>query len=598
MIIVGTSGNDDLDGTVDDDLIQGLAGDDILDGIAGNDQLEGGADNDFYKVRDADTIIVELAGEGTDIIHAFVSYTLTAGASVELLSTYQISATDSIDLTGNELVQTIWGNNGSNILRGGGGADTMLGFGGNDTYYITDGTERVLENAGGGTDVVLSSVSYTLTADSHVELLSTASVGGTDDLSLTGNALAQTIWGNQGENTLRGGGGADTLIGFGGDDVYFVTDGQERIIEEGSGGTDIVYASVSFALATGASVELLSTDSIAGTAAINLTGNDLNNTIWGNNGTNTLNGLGGADVMAGFGGDDIYVIDNAADIVVEQAGQGNDTIQVGVTYTLAAGVSVENIVRVSGNTIAVLRGNEIAQTITGGTGDDTLFGGGGDDTLIGSTNANSLARDILDGGTGADTMVGGNESDIYYVDNIGDVVTETGNQGNDIVYTTTSYTLAAGTSVELLSTISIADTTAINLTGNDQVNHVWGNNGDNIVNGGLGNDVLYSFNGNDIYAFTTALGANNVDRILDFSSGLDRIGLDDAIFSGIGTPGSFNAGAFVNGTAAGDADDRIIYDQATGNLFYDADGNGAGAAVLFATFDTKPALTQLDFAVI
>jgi Ca2+-binding RTX toxin-like protein len=110
--------------------------------------------------------------------------------------------------------------------------------------------------------------------------------------------------------------------------------------------------------------------------------------------------------------------------------------------------------------------------------------------------------------------------------------------------------------------------------------------------------VLVGFGGADVFAFTTAAAAGNADVIADFLAGTDKIALDDAVFAGIGTPGSFNAAAFVAGTAAADADDRIIYNAANGQLFYDADGNGAGAAVLLATLQGTPTLTASDFQVI
>jgi len=110
-----------------------------------------------------------------------------------------------------------------------------------------------------------------------------------------------------------------------------------------------------------------------------------------------------------------------------------------------------------------------------------------------------------------------------------------------------------------------------------------------------GNDTLRGFGGADRFDFTTALGAGNVDLIVDMTSGVDKIGLEDAIFTAIGA--SLDANEFVIGAAAGDADDRIIYNQATGQLFYDADGNGAGAAVLFATLQNAPAITVTDFTV-
>ena len=119
-----------------------------------------------------------------------------------------------------------------------------------------------------------------------------------------------------------------------------------------------------------------------------------------------------------------------------------------------------------------------------------------------------------------------------------------------------------------------------------------------MLNGGAGADQLFGRGGIDTFAFTTALGGGNVDAILDFVSGADKIGLDDAIFAGIGAPGSFNANAFVSGGAAADGDDRIVYNQATGQLFYDADGSGGGAAVLFATLSGAPIIGAGDFTVI
>jgi Ca2+-binding RTX toxin-like protein len=121
------------------------------------------------------------------------------------------------------------------------------------------------------------------------------------------------------------------------------------------------------------------------------------------------------------------------------------------------------------------------------------------------------------------------------------------------------------------------------------------------LNGGAGADLMQGFAGNDRFAFTTTLGAGNVDRIIDFAAGADKIALDDAVFTAIGPLGPLgplNANAFVNGNAAADSSDRIIYNAATGQLFYDRDGTGAVAAVLFATLDAHPALAAGDFMVI
>ena len=190
---------------------------------------------------------------------------------------------------------------------------------------------------------------------------------------------------------------------------------------------------------------------------------------------------------------------------------------------------------------------------------------------------------------------GGNDS--YFVDS-DDTVIEYAGQGHDIVYARSSHVLHAGFEIEVLGTADNSATTAINLKGNELANYVSGNAGAKSIDGGAGADYLEGRGGADSFAFTTALGAGNVDMIADFLAGTDKIALDDAIFAGIGTPGSFNANAFVVGSAALDADDRIIYNQAAGQLLYDADGNGGGAAVLFATLSGAPALGASDFTVI
>ena len=119
----------------------------------------------------------------------------------------------------------------------------------------------------------------------------------------------------------------------------------------------------------------------------------------------------------------------------------------------------------------------------------------------------------------------------------------------------------------------------------------------NRLAGALGADTLVGAGGADSFLFDTALGGGNVDTIADFAAGDDTIVLDDAAFAGLGL-GALAAGAFRVGTAATDGDDRIVYNQATGALLFDADGNGIGAAVQFATLQGAPVITASDFTVI
>ena len=90
---------------------------------------------------------------------------------------------------------------------------------------------------------------------------------------------------------------------------------------------------------------------------------------------------------------------------------------------------------------------------------------------------------------------------------------------------------------------------------------------------------------------------SNADGIGDFQAGLDRIGIDNAVFSGL-DGGALPAGAFTTGSAAKDADDRIIYDPTTGALWFDADGSGSGAAMQFAQVQQNLTLSGTDFVVI
>jgi uncharacterized protein (TIGR01370 family) len=331
-------------------------------------------------------------------------------------------------------------------------------------------------------------------------------------------------------------------------------------------------------LYTTSSYSTLGTFAYPATAgADTLVGGDGPNQIAGLGGNDYLDGGAGADTLSGNGGDDSFIVDNAGDLTIEGTGGGNDRVFASVSYTLAAGASVELMSTDwhAGTDAINLTGNELANVIYGNAGDNRL-----------------------DGRAGADAMIGWGGNDWFFVDNAGDYIGgESASEGNgDRVFASASYTLSAGAHIENMSTDFHAGTAAINLTGNELGNLIYGNAGGNVLDGKQGNDALVGFGGADTFAFTTALGATNVDTIADFGAD-DVIALDDAVFSGLSL-GALSANAFVTGSAAGDADDRIIYNQATGQLFYDADGNGAGSQVLFATLSGSPIVTAGDFMVI
>nr|MBA2771892.1 M10 family metallopeptidase C-terminal domain-containing protein [Sphingomonas sp.] len=333
----------------------------------------------------------------------------------------------------------------------------------------------------------------------------------------------------------------------------------------------------------------------SGVVIENAIGGSGNDTLIGNSGRNVLSGGGGADTMQGRLGNDIYTVNDIGDVVIEAANEGIDLVRSSVSYTLPD--NVERLTLVGAAAISGT-GNALNNVIIGNRAANTLTGGAG--------------NDILNGGLGADTLVGGTGNDIYVVENVGDVVTEAAGEGIDLVKSSLSYTL--GDNVERLTLIG---TGAISGAGNARNNAITGNSaanelrgergndrlsgggGADDINGGIGNDRLSGGAGADGFYFDTALNAvSNVDKILDFSAVADSIYLDQSIFTGIGALGDLAEVAFHLGTAAADADDRIIYDQPTGNLYYDADGNGAGSAILFAQLTPETTLSNLDFILI
>jgi trimeric autotransporter adhesin len=280
----------------------------------------------------------------------------------------------------------------------------MTGGLGNDVYIVDNIGDIVVEAAGGGTDTVQASISYALTA--NVENLQ---LTGTTNINGTGNALNNNLTGNSGNNVLDGGVGADTMAGGAGNDTYIVDNAGDVISEAVSAGTDSVQASVSYALAN--NIENLT---LIGIAAINATGNTLNNVLTGNGADNTLDGGAGTDTMVGGAGNDTYLVDSTSDVVTELSGEGIDTVRANVGYVL--GLNIENLT-LTGTTNISGTGNSLNNVLTGNSGNNSLSGGAGDDTM--------------DGGVGADTMVGGTGNDLYVVDNAADVVTELAGEGLD-----------------------------------------------------------------------------------------------------------------------------------------------------------------------
>jgi VCBS repeat-containing protein len=465
--------------------------------------------------------------------------TLTGGTANDKL----LGEGDDDTLYGLDGDDVLNGGDGNDVLDGGTGSDTMKGRDGNDAYVVDSSGDVVVEAASGGTDEVRSAIAFNLGGYYLENLLLTGSAA----IDGTGNGGANVITGNSGANMLRGEDGDDTLSGAAGADV-----------------------------------------------------------LNGGNGMDRLDGGADADLLKGGAGDDTYVVADAGDQILETASGGSDTIESSINWSLG-GQYVEKLVLTGaalngvGNTLAnTITGNAGANALTGQDGDDTLNGMGGTDTLSGGEG-----KDWLDGGTGADTMKGYLGDDTYVIDDAGDTIVESSAAGGtDTAMSSVSYSLA-GVYVERLV---LTGSGAVDGTGNTLDNALTGNAGANSLGGMAGADALHGMGGNDTldggsgadgFYFETALdAANNVDTISGYNVADDTIFLDSNVFAGIGADGTLDAAAFALGTVAGDATDRIVYDAGSGNLFFDADGDGGvSAAVLFAHVAPGTMLTAADFTV-
>ncbi len=607
--LTGNSGTNFLTGLAGNDTLRGWAGNDTLDGGLGSDKMSGGADDDTYRVSAATDSITEDLNAGTDTVESEITYTL--GANLDNL-TLLGTATNG---TGNTLNNFLIGNSLANTLSGLGGSDTMSGGAGNDIYTVDAPGDEVTEDLAEGTDTVQSSVGFTLGDN-----LENLTLTGTLASNGTGNDDENILLGNSGANVLDGGLGDDTLTGGLGNDTYIVDAAGDVVTEAANAGTDTVESEITYTL--GLNLENLT---LSGADDINGTGNTLNNILTGNSGNNILTGLAGNDILDGGAGDDdlqgglgndTYVVDSPGDTVTELAGvgTGTDTVR-SVLLSYILGANLENLI-LAGTGDIDGTGNTLNNNLTGNDGANFLFGDAGNDTLIGG-----LGNDTLDGGTGTDNMIGGLGDDTYCINATTDIVTENANAGTDTVESEVTYTLKANFEKLVLTGAAVINGTGNtlnnNLTGNSDKNILAGGTGNDTLageggndtlkgdagndtlHGGVGNDVLTGGTGNDTFVFDTALDdSTNKDSITDFTHGQDKVVLDNSIFAQL-TEGLLGSANFNATGVAADADDYIIYNTATGALFFDADGSGGtDAAIQFATLTTKPAITANDFMIV
>lgn len=344
-----------------------------------------------------------------------------------------------------------------------------------------------------------------------------------------------------------------------------------------------------------------------GSATDVIAGDDGDDQLHGGSRGDTLDGGSGDDELHGNDGNDVLIPGTGADVI--DGGEGLDWVSYlgatsGVTVNLAD--ESQNAGEAADDRI------ENIEFVHGTAFDDVLVGTAGFNRLTGDAG-----NDRLDGGAGADVLQGGLSNDTYLVDHPRDRVVERAGEGNDTVFASASFRLLPGVAVEALRASQATGTTALRLTGNEFAQTITGNDGANVLrgeggpdlligragndrleggagndrlDGGTGNDTLTGGRGRDVFVLGVDGG---VDTITDFSVVDDTIAIAAARI-GL-SAGAVAASAFRIGSAALDADDRLIYNPASGALSIDLNGNAAGSAFQIASLSPGLALTASDF---
>jgi Ca2+-binding RTX toxin-like protein len=540
-ILTGGTGNDVLDGGDQKDIMNGNEGEDTLYGGQDNDELNGGDDfdvdflfgetdqdiliskngNDFLVGGESDDIyivdttldtIIEFANEGIDIVKSNVTFSLVEVNNVENLT---LTGTSNTNGTGNSLDNVITGNTGKNTLDGKSGIDTLIGGKGDDTYIVDTTTDTITELAGEGTDLVESSVTFTLEPLVNVENLTLTLV---NDIDGTGNSLDNNIIGNVGKNTLKGKAGQDFIDGGINVDTVSYDDspsGTVVNIDENNDYTNAFSPNIapfSFNIARGKAQDgfgttdtLTNIENITGSNLINfsdvLIGNEIDNIIKGLAGNDLLIGNGGIDTLEGGTGNDSFfggrgndIIDGGADIDTVIYDNSDNGVTVNIdettdysntkigtdlepTFTINKGKALDGFGGTDTlSTLENIIGSKFSDILIGNEFKNTILGLTGDDLIIGNAE-----NDILDGGDGIDTVSYRRDPSRVIVN----LATQTATDG------------FAGTDTLLNIENVVGSKFDDEITGDAKVNIVIAGEGKDTVIGGAGDDLLKGESGND-----------------------------------------------------------------------------------------------------
>jgi Ca2+-binding RTX toxin-like protein len=574
-MMAATEGHDILTGTADAETLDGLGGNDSILGRGGNDLLIGGDGHDTIRAgTGAGTI---LGGEGDDLIFAGSgAWLIFGGGGNDTI----IGADGNDTILGEEGDDLLVGNAGADSIGGGNGADSVEGRGGSDTLFGGDGNDTMLGGGAGdfiagedGDDFLVGAWLVAPRAPTALAL-SAATVTENEAGAVIGtlSATDSDPW---------------EAFRFSVDDARFeVVDGVLRLrtgitLDHEAAATVTVRVTVrdgenlTFTQAFEIAVVDIAGATISGTSVNDtvdaatapsgrpgptaeadwIRGFGGNDSLAGLGGADTLDGGVGADTMAGGAGDDLYIVNSSADLVIEAAGEGVDTIRVAGSLALPEEVEVLEIT---------------------GTGNFSGTGNAADNRIVGNAGNNLLAglggADLLDGGAGLDTA--------SYLASAGGVAVSlasgTGTGGD-----------AEGDTlhgIENLIGSALADT----LEGDGHANRLEGRSGNDWLDGGAGADTLIGGagadtldggEGEDRFVFGSASHSGNAapDRIADFEAGLDLIDLS-AIDANGAAAGN---GAFLwGGQDAAVVAFSVTWFESGGTTVVQGDTNGKGGAEL------------------
>jgi Ca2+-binding RTX toxin-like protein len=384
-------------------------------------------------------------------------FTIAANVDIE----NAIGGSGNDEITGNSSDNVLEGCTGDDSLSGGAGDDTLIGGAGDDTYVIHDVGDVVIENIRKGSDLVASSVSYSLSANvENLTLIDGAEINGTGnalDNEITGNTDANSLSGGVGNDTLDGGDGYDTLSGGSGRDTLLAGDG--------------------------------------------------NDTLDGGLGKDALTGGAGNDTLDGGAGNDVLTGDDGTDTASYASATARVSVSLAVTKaqnTIGSGIdtltSIENLI---GSAFKdVLTGSSMANRIDGGSGNDVIKGGAGIDTLDGGEGSDIYLVTLLADKTAAeitDTGTTGTDELRFAATTAGTLTLLDGDTGLErVVIGTGTGASAATTGKVALNLDATSSANGLTITGNAGNNTLTGSGFADALNGGAGNDVLLGGLGNDV----------------------------------------------------------------------------------------------------